>query len=294
VKTLRRRYAAAMTAGLAALLAGVLAASSPAGGNGASGTTAGAGASGTTAGVTDGWAPLRLPGADEVESYADVLQMRDASDLVVVGRFTDFRPGRTMTVRNGLGDGVDDTLFWIDGTVQLEEVITDAGTVDLGGDRQSLTVEFFVGGLEEAEYIDADVTRLRAALGTEIGRSVLFLRLDGSPRAPGPANPCVDWPVEELEAFNMTPDNCNADEIRNLLGAGDAGAPATATGRLRLVSSYGLVAATNDRPVDAPLADIPEASPDSTSTANQDGSATRAEPQAPWTSLDELIAYLRS
>jgi hypothetical protein len=219
--------------------------------------------------------------------------MRDASDLVVVGRFTDFRPGRTVTVPNGLGEGVDDKLFWVDGTVQLEEVITNAGTVDLGGDRQTLNVEFFVGGIEEADYIDADVARLRAALGTDIGRSVLFLRLDGSPRAPGPANPCVDWPVEELEAFNMTPETCNAEVIRNLLRGGDANASTTATGRLRLVTSYGLVAATNDRPVDAPLADIPEESHDSTSTANRRGGSVLAEPQDPWANLDEFIAYLR-
>jgi hypothetical protein len=57
-----------------------------------------------------------------------------------------------------------------------------------------------------------------------------------------------------------------------------------AAGGLRLVWSYGLIAATDERPVDAPLGEIPEEGHEARTMTGLD---------TEWANLDEFIAYVR-
>jgi hypothetical protein len=157
-----------------------------------------------TAGGGDAWGTIRLSGLDEVEGYTDVLAMRDAADLVVVGSFTGFARGREVTIPDGLGTGVDDVLIWVEGRLRIQEILHSAeylqpldevlaeGVLTEGG--TVLTVEFFAGGAEAQAQITEGIARMNADLvdrgtGEVDKRAVLFLRMNGGPGEPEPAGP---------------------------------------------------------------------------------------------------------
>jgi hypothetical protein len=188
----------------------------------------------------DSWAPVRLTGMQEVESYSDVLSMRDAADLVVAGTFTGFERGREVVIPDGLGEGTDDVLIWVDGHLAIDEVLHTADYMEpledvladgvLSEDGTTLTVEFFAGGAEAEGQIDAGIEQMNAELtgtGSPDGRSVLFLRMNGGLGEPVPEGP--GDPPDSAKLPAVPSDGCEIivdKKIVSGLGKGEVFDPA--------------------------------------------------------------------
>jgi hypothetical protein len=97
------------------------------------------------------WRGLGLPGGEWVYSFDKIAEMKKTSDVVVTGRFTDFRPSRVFQ-----GDAPEDIVVFAAADVEVTSIVK--GTPDV----QSIPVEFIIPLQPEdaALAIDEQAARL--------------------------------------------------------------------------------------------------------------------------------------